>query len=52
MKILISVCAFHWISPNKRAISKSYDVLGLDNLNEYYDLNLKKDRLEILSLII
>ena len=47
MKILISGCAgFIGYHLTKELISKSYDVLGLDNLNEYYDLNLKKDRLE------
>ena len=50
MKILISGCAgFIGYHLTKELISKSYDVLGLDNLNEYYDLNLKKDRLEILK---
>ena len=28
---------------------KSYQVFGIDNLNDYYDVNLKKDRLKILK---
>ena len=28
-----------------RLLSEGYQVLGLDNLNDYYDINLKKDRL-------
>ena len=27
----------------------SYDVYGLDNMNDYYDIKLKKDRLKILK---
>ena len=30
-------------------LKKKYSVLGLDNLNSYYSLKLKKDRLKILS---
>ena len=29
----------------RKLLKKSESVLGLDNLNEYYDSNLKKDRL-------
>ena len=29
----------------KRLIKKGYEVLGIDNLNSYYDINLKKSRL-------
>ena len=27
----------------------SYKVIGIDNMNDYYDINLKKDRLNILN---
>ena len=30
-------------------LKKNFKVIGLDNLNEYYDVNLKKDRLKILK---
>ena len=30
-------------------ITKNYTIIGIDNLNSYYDLNLKKDRLKILN---
>lgn len=37
---------FHLI---KKISSKGYHVIGLDNLNDYYDVNLKKSRLKILQ---
>lgn len=33
---------------SKRLLSEGYNVTGLDNLNDYYDVNLKKARLNIL----
>jgi len=33
----------------KKLIETSQDVVGLDNLNDYYDVNLKQDRLRQLS---
>ena len=49
-KILINGCAgfigFHL--SNKLINEKKYEVFGLDNLNNYYDINLKKKRLSIL----
>ena len=30
-------------------LNKNFKVIGVDNLNDYYDLNLKKKRLENLS---
>ena len=49
-KILVTGCAgfigFHLCM---KLIKRKYDVYGLDNLNNYYDLNLKKDRLKILK---
>lgn len=34
---------------SKRLLENALHVIGVDNLNDYYDSNLKKDRLEILS---
>ena len=31
---------------SKSLVESKYDVIGVDNINNYYDLNLKKDRLE------
>lgn len=33
----------------KRLLSKGYNVTGIDNLNSYYDVNLKKSRLDQLQ---
>jgi UDP-glucuronate 4-epimerase len=34
---------------SKRLLNEGCTVIGLDNLNDYYDVNLKKSRLEILE---
>ena len=34
---------------SKRLLDDGYRVFGLDNLNDYYDPQLKQDRLEILK---
>ena len=51
MKILVTGCAgfigFHLTK--KLGEFKKYKVYGIDNLNTYYDLKLKKDRLKILK---
>ena len=33
----------------KSLLNDNYDVLGIDNINDYYDVNLKKSRLNELS---
>ena len=50
MKILITGCAgFIGFHVTKYFLDKGHYVLGLDNLNSYYDIKLKKDRLNILK---
>ncbi len=48
--ILVTGCAgfigFHLC---KKLIEDRYKVIGIDNINDYYDIKLKKKRLEILS---
>ena len=50
MKILITGCAgfigFHLCK--KLATEQRFAIMGIDNLNNYYDINLKKNRLKIL----
>lgn len=49
-KILITGAAgFIGFHLSKRLLKDGYQVTGLDNLNDYYDVNLKKDRLDILQ---
>ena len=32
-------------------LKKNHEVVGIDNLNQYYDINLKKTRISILKKI-
>ena len=34
---------------SRRILSEGYSIVGADNLNDYYDVNLKQDRLKILK---
>ena len=49
MKILVTGAAgfigFHLC---EKLLEEKYTVLGVDNINNYYDVKLKKDRLKIL----
>ena len=50
MKVLITGCAgFIGFHLSNLLISKKIDVIGLDNLNSYYDVSLKKNRLKLLK---
>ena len=47
MKILITgVAGFIGFNFAKYLLEKKYKIIGLDNLNDYYDVNLKKRRLK------
>ena len=49
-KILITGCAgFIGFHASIRFLKEGYKVYGLDNLNDYYDVDLKKNRLRILK---
>lgn len=50
MKILVTGAAgFIGFHLSQRLLDLDYDVLGIDNLNDYYDVELKKERLKILN---
>jgi len=49
-KVLVTgVAGFIGFSLCKRLLNLGDDVLGIDNLNDYYDVNLKYDRLKLLE---
>ncbi len=48
--LITGVAGFIGFNLSKCLISNNYCIYGLDNLNDYYDVNLKKDRLDILNL--
>ena len=50
MKILVTGCSgFIGFNLSKLLLEKKYTVIGIDNLNRYYDIDLKKNRLKILK---
>ena len=49
MKILVTGAAgFIGFHTSKRLLESGHEIIGLDNLNDYYDIQLKNDRLKIL----
>ena len=49
-KILVTGCAgFIGYHLANQLIASRFEVLGIDNLNDYYDPNLKSERLKILK---
>ena len=50
MKVLVTGCAgfigYHLVN---RLILNKYNVVGIDNINNYYDIRLKKDRIKKLK---
>ena len=50
MNILITGSAgFIGFSLSKYLLEKNYSIFGIDNINDYYDIKLKKKRIEILK---
>ena len=44
-KIIVTGCAgFIGSYLSKALAAESHEILGIDNINDYYDINLKKDR--------
>ncbi len=51
--VLITGCAgFIGSALSKKFLKEGYKVVGIDNVNNYYDLDLKKDRLKDISLFV
>ncbi|MFL2776238.1 MAG: NAD-dependent epimerase/dehydratase family protein [Gammaproteobacteria bacterium] len=52
-KILVTGCAgFIGYHLTKALLSQGFDVVGIDNLNDYYDPQLKMDRLDELDIYV
>lgn len=50
MKILITgVAGFIGFNLASRLLKEGHEIVGIDNLNDYYDVNLKKTRLSIIE---
>jgi UDP-glucuronate 4-epimerase len=50
MKVLVTGAAgFIGYHMSKRLLTEGYTVIGIDNLNDYYDVQLKKDRISQLK---
>ena len=50
MKILVTGCAgFIGYHLTKKLLSENHIVYGIDNLNPYYDVKIKKDRIKYLK---
>ena len=50
MKVLITgVAGFIGFHLSQHLLRKNFDIIGIDNVNDYYDLNLKNNRLKILN---
>lgn len=48
--ILVTGCSgFIGFHLSKKLLDEGTDIVGIDNMNNYYDINLKKSRLEILN---
>ena len=49
-KILVTrLCWLYWYAFMQGFIRENYEIIGLDNLNDYYSVELKKNRLSVLS---
>ncbi len=48
--LITGACGFIGFHLSKFLIGKEYKVIGIDNLNNYYDVTLKEARLDILKL--
>lgn len=48
MVLITGVAGFIGFSLSRRLLEKGYNIIGIDNMNDYYDVGLKKTRLHIL----
>ena len=46
--VITGAAGFIGFHLSKQLLSEGYEVIGIDNLNDYYDVHLKKERLKLL----
>ena len=46
--LVTGCCGFIGFHLCKRLLSEGFSIIGIDNMNDYYDVYLKKNRLKIL----
>ena len=52
MKILVTgVAGFIGMHSAKKLLDDGHEIIGIDNLNDYYDVALKEDRLKTLKAL-
>ena len=49
IKIITGVAGFVGFSTCRKLLKNNSFVVGIDNMNSYYDINIKKSRIEILK---
>ena len=49
IKIITGVAGFVGFSACRKLLKNNSFVVGIDNMNSYYDINIKKSRIEILK---
>ena len=50
MKVLVTgACGFIGFHLCKKLLDSEYSVIGIDNINDYYDVKLKTKRLDLLN---
>ena len=50
--VITGVAGFIGSALAQKFLTENYSVIGIDNLNSYYDINLKKTRLKIISNLV
>ena len=46
---MTGVAGFIGMHCTKKLLDDGHEIIGIDNLNDYYDVTLKKDRLKLLE---
>ena len=50
--VVTGCCGFIGYSLSVRLLNEGYSVVGIDNINDYYSVSLKKQRLKIFRILV